>query len=249
MDTAAASAPPSSPSSATTMMSLPWLVRTSVPVGQLNRTPSIASPLAAKHSGMYVGLARTMRMVRPTSTPMHSAAIRMMLRKLRSRSCCRSMASYESSMARRRNARCWPMAIRVSASPGEPPRVVGVQRLLRPRQRRRDLGSDLLVGVDVDHLGPRGVQVLERDLDQGPAPPPAEPPDLRVVAVGSVLGLAQQSPHAVGGGPLVGSQTLCQSDVEPGLEHLHADHHRCHVRRVGLFLPGSISPSFSCRTS
>ena len=87
MDIAAASAPPSSPSRAITMMSPPVGLGTSVPVGQLSRMPSALLPSAAKHSGMMVGFWETPAMVMPTRTAMHRASSRMMFRKLRSLSC------------------------------------------------------------------------------------------------------------------------------------------------------------------
>ncbi len=94
IDTVAASAPPSSPSSATTTMSMLDTEVTSVPVGQFSSgSPVPAMPSAGKHSGMIVGLAQTPAMVMATSTAMHRASMRMMFRKLRSLSCCRSRAS------------------------------------------------------------------------------------------------------------------------------------------------------------
>jgi hypothetical protein len=90
---AAASAPPSSPSRPTTKMSPGLSVVTFVPVGQLSRSDVGFPPLAGKHSGRMDGLAQTATMVIPTSTVMNIASTSTMLRKLRSRSCCRSIAS------------------------------------------------------------------------------------------------------------------------------------------------------------
>ena len=119
----------------------------------------------------------------------------------------------------------------------QPPRVARVQRLLRPRQGRRDLRRDLLVGVDVDHLRARRVQVLERRLDEGASPPPAEGVGRRGDPVRRILGHAQQAAHPVSGRPLVRTEALGQGDVQSCLEDLHADDDSGDVRVLLLRRP------------
>ena len=89
----AASAPPSRPSRPTTRMSPGLSATTFSPVGQLSRRAVGSPPLAGKHRGRMDGLPQTAIMVMPTRTATNIASTSTMLRKLRSRSCWRSIAS------------------------------------------------------------------------------------------------------------------------------------------------------------
>lgn len=86
IDTAAARAPPNKPSSATTTTSS--AEGPGLPAGHTGGAFLIGS----KHNGTDVGSRATIPMNARTSTPIKIAVMTTMLRKLRSRVCCRSMA-------------------------------------------------------------------------------------------------------------------------------------------------------------